>query len=731
MRDLSYSMNAAWLVVTTLMYATGALGVVLLDKQAKTDIALIIFTIFEWLSAILSTIYLIPFFPSANYLSFIIQALNAFCAAASTAIGIYWIDNIILESVTTKSLYLRQLKVCFITLFTVSLLFKFVIYISAFLDSSVTETNRKEIPNVQDLEANIEVADKESTKFGSVLSDSIASSKFNVVKIKDSLQTLVSKQGNNNLNDYKDNSAKASESRINEPGFDYRSQERLNLKYAELFKLPSTSETIETSDLHNSTPNMLFEQKPLTGASFKQSQILVQNNYIQDIPSTPMMTNLSNHITEEDLEESMESVLVKSPHYQFPQDGSLTSPYKSHHPNYNFILERPALVKNVDEDKNIQALNISEPIYGSNLATKLTSNGKTLHNISLQTWNEKSKLFLQNNDFVTDNIHLPQRASDINHFGSSMSFSENFNAENEALDTHSNNSEYNNCLLEELNREIKENGSHHAKIQMQQSLPNLKLASRHSSQLNRGDSVSKIMGLKPLNQKSRTNSSSLNFAHQKSSSLSAIPMSKSRSHSPLKKFKDFRDSIQLTPRTPKQTRPPSPITSNEFELDLHIANSIRKSPGKKLSSKSLNSKTGSRKISLSSPIRPNTNVSMLDVESYYPTGIGYDLNLSPGEGCVRVLGNAENESPSDKQNYFTHVVDDYIIQNIVKSQRVFSGVSGMSGTDKSTTSNASVPSGYYGEYDKEKWRVIKKVKNGVIEEANKTLDFSCHGLPGP
>lgn len=731
MCDLSYLVNAASLVVTTLMYTTGAFGVVLLDKQAKTDIALIIFTVFEWLGAVLTTVSLISFFTIASKLSFFLRILNAFCAAASTAVGIYWIDNIILENVITNSLYLRQLKVCFITLFTVSLLLKFLILTNAFLGNSITKATSEETPGIQDLEANLEITDKDSSKFGSVLSDSIALSKFNMVKIKDSLQTLVSKQGNNSINDSWDKVTKASESKPKEAQPDVGNQENLNLKYAELFKLPSTTDTLETSDLPNSTPNMIFEQKPLTGDPFKQSQILAQNSYIQDIPSTPMMTNLSNHITEEDLEDSMESVLVKSPNYQFPQDYSQTSPYKSHHPNYNFILERPALVKNVDEDKNIQALNISEPIYGSNLATKLTSNGKTLHNISLQTWNEKSKLFLQNNDFVTDNIQLPQRASDINHFGSSMSFSENFNAENEALDTHSNNSEYNNCLLEELNREIKENGSHHAKIQMQQSLPNLKLASRHSSQLNRGDSVSKIMGLKPLNQKSRTNSSSLNFAHQKSSSLSAIPMSKSRSHSPLKKFKDFRDSIQLTPRTPKQTRPPSPITSNEFELDLHIANSIRKSPGKKLSSKSLNSKTGSRKISLSSPIRPNTNVSMLDVESYYPTGIGYDLNLSPGEGCVRVLGNAENESPSDKQNYFTHVVDDYIIQNIVKSQRVFSGVSGMSGTDKSTTSNASVPSGYYGEYDKEKWRVIKKVKNGVIEEANKTLDFSCHGLPGP
>lgn len=724
MRDLSFIMDTAWLVVTTLMYVNGALGVVLLIKQTKVDIALIIFVTFEWISSLISTISFITFFTTLNKnLLFALRVLSAFCVTASTTLGIYWIDNLILEGVKTHSLYLRQLKISFITLFIVSVLFKFLVIIRLFPQNVIHQYSNEDIYIQSDPE--MATMEKESSKFGSTLSDSIGSSKVNAIKIKGSSQTLVSKQSTSNKSDTISNiTTKSQEGRLKEGD-----KEKLELKYAEIFKMPSRTDTIDTTDLSNSTPNMIFEQKPLTSDFFRQPQILEQNCHDKKLPSTMMMPNLSTHITEEDHEDSGDTVFMKHPDYQFPRNGILTSPYKFHYPNYNFILEQQDQNNDNYEDKHIQALNISEPIYENNLAEKITTNGKTFHNISLQTWNEKSKNFLENSELANDRIPLTN--SHLKHFGSSAQFTSNSNEENNILDIQSFSSESNNGLYEELNREIKENGSHRNQIQMQQSLPNLKLPSRHNSRLNRGGSVSKIMGMNSSGLKNKS-STNLMFVHQKSNSLSAMPMSKSHSHSPLKKFKDFKDSLQLTPHTPKQTRSSSPVTTNEFELDLNIANSIRKSPVKKLSSRSLSSKISNKKISLASPNRNNPNVSMFELGSYNPAGFGCDLNLHVGDADGILDVNAAEGSPSDKKSHFTHIVDDYIVQNIIKSQRVFSGVSGISGTDKSTTSNNSVPSGYYGEYDKEKWRVFKKVaKNGVRNDTRGTLDLSSHILNTP
>lgn len=741
------------------MYVNGALAIVLIVKESKIDISLILYTIFEWIGCIILTFLIIINISNAksNINTFSIFYLcYTFCVIASTTLGIYWIDNIILENVNISSLYIRQLKISFSTLFIISLLFKSFIFIKSivFINGNTNNTISLNSDNESNYDNN---TDKESTNIPSTLTNSIPSSKQSAIKLKDSLQTLVSKTDDLTLNktseDYKYHNNKDEDKNM----LNTTNKNELNLNFAKIIKVPSRCETTETTDISKSTPNntdiniynnnkndnvdnLLLHNYSLPNIHFKEQQIL-DNMDFNNNRSTPIVTVLTSHISEEDIDDSVESVLMKHSNFQFPKQLFHTDKANIK-PTNDFISNDNQIINDIGEENEIQMLNISEPLHISSYSNNISSNGK-INNISLKTWNEKSDIIMSNEGIYSQQLYKQNNKTKLlnrerNYFKQNSLQSQNtfkfgsefqnnhMSAENEdinSLELQSFSSQSSNCLVDELNKEIIENGSHQSQIQLQQSLPNLRLPSRQNSVLHRGGSFSQVLrsSISSSNMnsnyiKNKANTSLLNLSHQKSNSLSAISMSKSRSksrsrsHSPLKRFRSFKDSLQITPRTPKQTRESSPIENKEFELDLNLANSIRRSPKKKVSCRSISSRTGVRKISLTSPTRNETSdLPIHEISNNSPINLGYDLNLSLGDISQSGLSKIYDDSPSNKKNHFKYFTnDDFIIQNRLKAQqRVISGVSS---TDKSTVSTNSVPSGYYGEYDKEKWRAFKKVQ---------------------
>lgn len=229
-----------------------------------------------------------------------------------------------------------------------------------------------------------------------------------------------------------------------------------------------------------------------------------------------------------------------------------------------------------------------------------------------------------------------------------------------------------NVLLKELNREIRENDLH--KLKHEESIKHL-----------RSSSVKLVRGSFSRTLKNSISTSTLNMnynkqkpnMHAKSSSLSALNIHKARLQSPLKKILNIKD------QTDKQY---NKDVSPETEFDMNLVNSIRSSPKKKVSARSLNSKA-KNSLTRSSSIRN---------ECIFGETEDPDSSMNPANSTQVLEESTESHAKKTFKENFNKMFG-------VKNNRNFS-----SSTDKSTTSSNSMPSGYYGQYDKEKWQAFKK-----------------------
>ncbi|KAG0689756.1 hypothetical protein C6P40_004511 [Pichia californica] len=728
MTDLLHIKDTSWYCTIILTLVSGTLSVAILSKQSDIDIPLIIFTAFEWLSSICSIINLVFIhFKIIPNKIFYVNFFNRFCVIASTTLGIYWIDNIILKNLTVNNLNLRQLKLSFITIFIVSVLFKSVIFLNVLLNNSLISNINDEDPSPSDLESGYATTYKESvSNIPSVITHSIPSTN-SVIKLKSSLQTLVSKQEMENTikSPIIKNPQNILENSISKPK---EACNQLNLQCAELFNIPSRCETTVTTDNSNGNLNTnQFQNLDSSNILFRKPQLLNHVNLENNIPLMLKAEEIPNNNVNKnhDINDSVASVVLKPSSFQFPRhDISQINGY--HNSKCNLILDEKN--NQYDEDREIQMLNICEPINIPDFSENVKFHNNSIKNISLKTWNENLELVTNEHAINSQNLFKRNLNSDIigaqegqNKSEYHQTFFSNNNKKDNSLDIQSLGSEFDNCLFDELNKEIRENGSHQSQIQLQQSMPNLKFNSKNNSVVRRGGSFSKVirgsMSSSNINNRYVKNKSSysslnLNITHQKSNSLSAISMSKtksrSRSHSPLKRFRSFKDNLQLTPRNSKHISEAIAPTSDDFELDLNIANLIRKSPKKKTSIRSITSKSGIRRMSVTSPTRNDLIVPLQDLSSSSPISLGNDFSLSFGEISPSIQAKIREKSPFNNKKHFKDSTDEFFSLNRMKNQRVFSAVSS---TNKSSISNNSVPSGYYGEYDKEKWRVFKKVHN--------------------
>jgi hypothetical protein len=455
------------------------------------------------------------------------------------------------------------------------------------------------------------------------------------------------------------------------------------------------SDTVDTSDIANSTPNVIFQNLSMPNLPIEKSQILnadYSNLLESNLNILKHLTDLPNHISEENLNDITKSSLIQLPDFKFPSKPKLNQPYISNH-NSTFILENKLndIDDNYYEDSNkIQMLNISEPFPSNRFIQDIRGDNQKLHNISLDAWN-KSK-----NNFTEEYGLIDKESAKSNSIDLFNTIQRNPTLSNNNFDLQTISTRSSNVLLDELKKEIKQNGNH--QIHIQQSLPNLRLNEKAALK-NRG-SFSKVLkssistsNLNISNPKYKLSSRSLNLHHQKSNSLSALSTPKSKSTSPLKKFMNLKE-IGISTKADNNLIPTSPKKSQSFDLDLNLVNSIRHSPKKKLSIRSISSKTKNQLSTKGSPAKMNFQLDdFSDLESEL---------IDNSENKLQSLLTKGKTLSSNNKAYFNDIIDQ-IVPEVLKTNRVFSG------TDKSTVSNTSVPSGYYGEYDKEKWRVFKKV----------------------
>lgn len=224
----------------------------------------------------------------------------------------------------------------------------------------------------------------------------------------------------------------------------------------------------------------------------------------------------------------------------------------------------------------------------------------------------------------------------------------------------------NNVFLEELSREIRENDLY--KLRHEESIEHLRSNSVKQVRKSFSKTLKDSLSSTTLN----LNYNRQNNFHTKSNSLSALNIRKSKLQSPLKKVRNLKD---LTDKNHDKE------FLQQLNFDMNLVNNIRTSPKKKTSSWSLNSKV-KNSLTRSSSTR---NEWLGSKEEVY-THSGNSTQISEEFSHPHVKG-----IPKD------------IFPNLFKP-RNFSN-----NTDKSTTSSNSLPSGYYGQYDKEKWQAFKKV----------------------
>lgn len=658
MFDASHITKNFWMLLIVLQCSNTALTITLVIQKAKLDISLIILSSLEFSS--MSTNIIAKYLARTRTSQYDIHVRKWICYMQTvlyiftTTLWIYWINTIIMNNQRQDSLYIKQLEIAFTTFYTLSLILKSLTWITS---------NLSEQKSISCIPSDIE-SQTDSTEKGSFISSSAVNhlqelntrKEQKTVKMKDSVQTLVP-----NEDDIYNLSIKQDRNR------------ELNIKLAECINVGDTYYVEHTSEISNCTPNMMQYNVSMPNLPINNEQLLRSNFYNENsfVPSTPISHSQNNIDTTISPIKNYAPIHVK-PQYKFPRTKSKMFENK----NTNFIFNSSFSINQSNDDEadskeeedddedddydeyhQIRMLNISEIPQSSSRQSSPKATPYSSQNATLATNFNRVKIKPLLDDGCTN--HCQQ------------------NIANSIL----NSTKSTNVLWEELNKEIKENDLH--KLQHEESLEFLRFNSikrgRGSFSKTLRNSISaSALNLNLNHNKAKSNIKPLNNFHMKSSSLSTLSTHKSKLQSPLKKLLNLKDAIEIQVESG---------SIPEQELDLNLVNSIRASPKKKTSTWSLNSKA-KHSLTRSTSVR-----------NEYLFG-KHDLDKSSHVDNSTETSN--DDSQLSKKQYLRGLVSQ--LPGINKNMRNVS-----SNTTKSSTSTNSIPSGYYGQYDKEKWQAIKKV----------------------
>lgn len=426
----------------------------------------------------------------------------------------------------------------------------------------------------------------------------------------------------------------------------------------------SACETTETSEFANSTPDMFLQSLVIPEFPVESSPVLEEKR--KSLYDSPPDRNqlITGHISEE--QDSQDPSFFKHSNFEFPPQGALKQILPDKISTEPKTPSQKSILMAEYDEQNIRQLNISEPLSPDRLYGKFVPKKPGLNHITQRDWNNQSYELIQ---APSPSFNMEQPLKD--------------NDEDINIDS----LKYGNMLFEELKKEIKQNDQ--KKMNTQISLPTLKSHSSISSKRSLTRVIRESVSSSTLNNsaplKRRLSSISLRNHHKKSHSLSAISGAQLKPlYSPLKLLINTSDFNLNAHHKTKESD-----DLEDEDLDINLLNAIHNSPKKKSSSRSIGR---SQTFSSNSTLRPR-NLELL-----------YDSLKSDNVVGEQTTNSYGDLSPSKISN-LGDILGNAFVSNVRKTSRVFSG------TDKSTVSGSSVPSGYYGEYDREKWSAFKKLKN--------------------
>lgn len=638
-------------LISSLMYVNGALSIALLVLKSKIDIPLLLFVIFEFVGSLSVTtgILLSLLRSKPSQLNYCVAVIYTFSVLCSTTVGIYWIDNILFKNVLELEFIQRRLRISFATFFNLSLLLKPFLFLKFFPMERSSFSDQENL-----LSSTVE---KGSINTHSTLIDQTESSGNDILNEQDG---ILKSFFQTNKEEHIVNSRN-----LVVPKLHKTLQLQDNPPWLSLIPTQTSAcETTETSEFANSTPDMFLQSLVIPEFPVESSPVLEEKR--KSLYDSPPDRNqlITGHISEE--QDSQDPSFFKHSNFEFPPQGALKQILPDKISTEPKTPSQKSILMAEYDEQNIRQLNISEPLSPDRLYGKFVPKKPGLNHITQRDWNNQSYELIQ---APSPSFNMEQPLKD--------------NDEDINIDS----LKYGNMLFEELKKEIKQNDQ--KKMNTQISLPTLKSHSSISSKRSLTRVIRESVSSSTLNNsaplKRRLSSISLRNHHKKSHSLSAISGAQLKPlYSPLKLLINTSDFNLNAHHKTKESD-----DLEDEDLDINLLNAIHNSPKKKSSSRSIGR---SQTFSSNSTFRPR-NLELL-----------YDSLKSDNVVGEQTTNSYGDLSPSKISN-LGDILGNAFVSNVRKTSRVFSG------TDKSTVSGSSVPSGYYGEYDREKWSAFKKLKN--------------------
>lgn len=638
-------------LISSLMYVNGALSIALLVLKSKIDIPLLLFVIFEFVGSLSVTtgILLSLLRSKPSQLNYCVAVIYTFSVLCSTTVGIYWIDNILFKNVLELEFIQRRLRISFATFFNLSLLLKPFLFLKFFPMERSSFSDQENL-----LSSTVE---KGSVNTHSTLIDQTESSGNDILNEQDG---ILKSFFQTNKEEHIVNSRN-----LVVPKLHKTLQLQDNPPWLSLIPTQTSAcETTETSEFANSTPDMFLQSLVIPEFPVESSPVLEEKR--KSLYDSPPDRNqlITGHISEE--QDSQDPSFFKHSNFEFPPQGALKQILPDKISTEPKTPSQKSILMAEYDEQNIRQLNISEPLSPDRLYGKFVPKKPGLNHITQRDWNNQSYELIQ---APSPSFNMEQPLKD--------------NEEDINIDS----LKYGNMLFEELKKEIKQNDQ--KKMNTQISLPTLKSHSSISSKRSLTRVIRESVSSSTLNNsaplKRRLSSISLRNHHKKSHSLSAISGAQLKPlYSPLKLLINTSDFNLNAHHKTKESD-----DLEDEDLDINLLNAIHNSPKKKSSSRSIGR---SQTFSSNSTFRPR-NLELL-----------YDSLKSDNVVGEQTTNSYGDLSPSKISN-LGDILGNAFVSNVRKTSRVFSG------TDKSTVSGSSVPSGYYGEYDREKWSAFKKLKN--------------------
>lgn len=638
-------------LISSLMYVNGALSIALLVLKSKIDIPLLLFVIFEFVGSLSVTtgILLSLLRSKPSQLNYCVAVIYTFSVLCSTTVGIYWIDNILFKNVLELEFIQRRLRISFATFFNLSLLLKPFLFLKFFPMERSSFSDQENL-----LSSTVE---KGSVNTHSTLIDQTESSGNDILNEQDG---ILKSFFQTNKEEHIVNSRN-----LVVPKLHKTLQLQDNPPWLSLIPTQTSAcETTETSEFANSTPDMFLQSLVIPEFPVESSPVLEEKR--KSLYDSPPDRNqlITGYISEE--QDSQDPSFFKHSNFEFPPQGALKQILPDKISTEPKTPSQKSILMAEYDEQNIRQLNISEPLSPDRLYGKFVPKKPGLNHITQRDWNNQSYELIQ---APSPSFNMEQPLKD--------------NDEDINIDS----LKYGNMLFEELKKEIKQNDQ--KKMNTQISLPTLKSHSSISSKRSLTRVIRESVSSSTLNNsaplKRRLSSISLRNHHKKSHSLSAISGAQLKPlYSPLKLLINTSDFNLNAHHKTKESD-----DLEDEDLDINLLNAIHNSPKKKSSSRSIGR---SQTFSSNSTFRPR-NLELL-----------YDSLKSDNVVGEQTTNSYGDLSPSKISN-LGDILGNAFVSNVRKTSRVFSG------TDKSTVSGSSVPSGYYGEYDREKWSAFKKLKN--------------------